>query len=79
MTDILIRDVPDDVLASIDVTATRLGMSRTEYLRRQMIALARRTNEPLTPESWNRFAEKTQDLRDPEVMKGAWEHGSRHG
>lgn len=30
MTDLFIRDVPDDVVAAIDVNASRLGLSRTE-------------------------------------------------
>jgi Ribbon-helix-helix protein, copG family len=38
VTDILIRDVPEDVLAAIDANAQRVGLSRPEYLRR---ALAR--------------------------------------
>ena len=36
MTDILIRDVPDEVLAAIDTKAKRVGLSRTEYLRRAL-------------------------------------------
>ena len=36
MTDILIRDVPEDVIAAIDTKAQRLGLSRTEYLRRTL-------------------------------------------
>ena len=36
MTDILIRDVPEDVIAAIDIKAQRLGLSRTEYLRRTL-------------------------------------------
>ena len=36
MTDILIRDVPDDVIAAIDARAKRVGLSRTEYLRRAL-------------------------------------------
>ena len=36
MTDILIRNIPDDVLAAIDARAKRVGLSRTEYLRRTL-------------------------------------------
>ena len=42
MSDILIRDVPDDVLAAIDAKAHSAGLSRTEYLRR---TLARERSE----------------------------------
>ena len=40
MTDVLIRDVPDDVVSAIEAKAKRLGLSRTEYLRRQMARVA---------------------------------------
>ena len=30
MTDVLIRDVPDDVIAALDAHAGRLGLSRSE-------------------------------------------------
>ncbi len=33
MTDVLIRDVPDDVVSAIEAKAKRLGLSWTEYLR----------------------------------------------
>ena len=36
MTDILIRDLPDDVVAAIDAKARRVGLSRTEYIRRAL-------------------------------------------
>jgi plasmid stability protein len=36
MTDVLIRDVPDEVLAAVDVRAGRLGLSRSEYVRRRL-------------------------------------------
>jgi len=36
MTDMLIRDVPDDVIAALDVHAGRLGLSRSEYVRRRL-------------------------------------------
>jgi len=40
MANILIRDVPDKVLAAIDAKAKRVGLSRTEYLRRALEARA---------------------------------------
>ena len=36
MTDVLVRDVPDDVLAAIDTRAAHLGLSRSEYVRRRL-------------------------------------------
>ena len=35
VTDVLIRDVPDDVIAALDARAGRLGLSRSEYVRRR--------------------------------------------
>jgi Ribbon-helix-helix protein, copG family len=35
-TDVLIRDVPDDVIAALDAHAGRLGLSRSEYVRRRL-------------------------------------------
>ena len=34
MTDVLIRDVPEEVIAAIDARAARLGVSRSEYVWR---------------------------------------------
>jgi hypothetical protein len=36
MSDILTRDVPDQVLAAIDARTARLGISRSEYVRRRL-------------------------------------------
>lgn len=71
MTDILIRDVPDDVLAAIDSKAKRVGLSRTEYLRR---TLERERVQPaaVSVEQLERTASLAQDLDDPTVMSGAW-------
>jgi hypothetical protein len=72
VTDILIRDVPDEVLVAIDAKAKRLGMSRTAYLRR---ALERERSEspgPVTLDALARFASLTTDLDDPDVMSDAW-------
>lgn len=71
MTDILIRDVPDDVLAAIDAKAKRVGLSRTQYLRRAL----ERERVPAAAVSvaqLARTASLAQDLDDPDVMSGAW-------
>ena len=72
MADILIRDVPDDVVAAIDAKAQRVGLSRTEYLRR---ALARERSSgagEVTVDDLSQFARTFADLGDPDVMGGAW-------
>ncbi len=74
MADILIRDVPDDVVAAIDVKAARVGLSRAEYLRR---ALERErtpnaASDPVTAAHLQQLAHLTSDLDDPDVMSGAW-------
>jgi hypothetical protein len=71
MADVLIRDVPEHVLAAIDVAARRLGLSRSEYLRRRLTALS--GEGPVTTEDLDRFAETFRDLADPDLMRRAWE------
>lgn len=73
MTDLLIRDVPDDVVSAIEAKAKRLGLSRTEYLRRQMARVAATTEGTVTVESLQQFGDTFADLADPEVMRKAWE------
>lgn len=73
MTDVLVRDVPDDVVAALDARASRLGLSRTEYLRRRLAQAAVAGPEPVTSEDLVDFATTFTDLGDPEVMKGAWD------
>jgi len=73
VTDVLIRDVPDDVVSAIEAQAKRLGLSRSEYLRRQMRRVASTSDERVTVESLRQFTLTFADLADPEVMGGAWE------
>jgi hypothetical protein len=72
VTDILIRDVPDEVLAAIDAKAKRVGLSRTEYLRRALERERVQEVGPVTVEQLERAASLARDLDDPDVMSGAW-------
>lgn len=72
MTDILIRDVPDEVLAAIDAKAKRVGLSRTEYLRRALERERVQSAGPITVDQLERTASLAGDLDDSDVMSGAW-------
>lgn len=72
MTDILIRDVPDEVLAAIDARATRVGLSRSEYLRRALERERAADAGPIGLDQLRQVAHLAQDLDDPDVMSGAW-------
>lgn len=73
MADVLIRDVPEGVLLAIDARARRLGLSRSEYLRRQLARDAQTAQDEVTVADLSRFADTFADLDDPEVLRGAWE------
>jgi len=73
MTDVLIRGVPDEVVSALEAKAKRLGLSRTEFLRRQMVRVASTSDKTVTLDSLQRFAETFADLGDPEIMRRAWE------
>lgn len=73
MTDVLVRGVPDDVAGALDAQAQRLGLSRTEYLRRQLVRIAASEHGPVTTDMLRDFTAAFADLADPDVMRGAWE------
>ncbi len=73
MTDMLIRDVPDDVVAAVDARASRLGLSRSEYVRRRLAQDAAATGSAVTTRDLARFADVFGDLADPAVMSQAWQ------
>jgi plasmid stability protein len=73
MTDMLIRDVPDDVVAALEARALRLGLSRNEYVRRRLAQDAAVADSPVSAGDLTRFAETFSDLADPDVMSQAWE------
>lgn len=73
MTDMLIRDVPDDVIAGLEARARRLGLSRTEYVRRRLAQDAGVSDSPVGTADLTRFADTFSDLADPDVMSRAWQ------
>ena len=72
VTDMLIRGVPDDVVAALDAAARRLGISRTEFLRRELTRLAAAGAGPVTGDALREFATTFADLGDSELMRRAW-------
>ena len=73
MTDMLIRGVPDDVIAALDAHARRLGLSRTEYVRRRLAQDVAVSDSPVSTGDLARFAATFGDLADPDVMSQAWQ------
>ncbi len=73
MADLLIRDVPDDVVAAIDADAKRLGLSRSEHLRRTLARISSKPSGRVTVDDFRRFWAVFADLADEEVMRRAWE------
>lgn len=72
MADVLIRDLPDDVVAAIDAQAARLGLNRNEYVRRVLSQLAQRGGSAVKADDLRHFADTFGDLSDPDVMGKAW-------
>jgi hypothetical protein len=72
VTDILIRNVPDSVVAEIDAQANALGISRAELVRRQLLREALRIQQPVTWDDLRRSAAKLSDLLDDDLMERAW-------
>ena len=72
MTDMLIRDVPDDVIAALDAHAGRLGLSRSEYVRRRLAQDAALSGSHVSVQDLARFADIFGDLADPDVMSRDW-------
>jgi plasmid stability protein len=69
---LLVRDIPDEVVAALDAEAARKGLSRSEYLRRTLTQLSRASERTATVEDLTRFEQTFRDLDDPDVMEQAW-------
>lgn len=72
MPDVLIRNFPAEDLALLDEHAARLGLSRTEFLRRQLHQEANRTATTVAVADLTRFSTAAADLADAAVMSDAW-------
>lgn len=72
MADVLIRDVPEMVLAGVDAHASRLGLSRVEYIRRKLAVDAATSDAAVSAQDLRSFAVLAADLDDHEVMGAAW-------
>jgi len=70
--DVLIRNFSAEDLSLLDEQAARLGISRTEYLRRHLHREARRTVESVTVDDLRAVAELLPDLGDEKIMSNAW-------
>ena len=73
MTDMLIRDLPDTVIAALDAHAARLGLSRSEYVRRRLTQDTATDTGPVTVADLSRFAAQFADLADRDVTDQAWQ------
>jgi hypothetical protein len=72
MPDVLIRDIPEAVLAGVDAHAAHLGISRVEYIRRRLAADAATSSAHVSTKDLRKFADRFTDLADQEVMDAAW-------
>lgn len=72
MSDLLIRDVPEEIVNAIDARAKQLGLSRTEYLRRTLLREARLEAHEVAVTDLVTFGQRFADLDDPDVMRAAW-------
>lgn len=72
VADVLIRNVDDEVVRGIDTLAERMGLSRNELLRREIVKVARVTGQPVTRDELQRSLELLADLGNESVMAQAW-------
>jgi hypothetical protein len=69
MPDVLIRDVPDEVLAVVESRAAKLGLFRNEFLLRWPVQEAARTTRRATMDDLLSFAGTLSDVADPQVRE----------
>ena len=76
MPDVLIRGIEEDSLRKVDEKARRRGLSRNEYLKREVFGLGAAADPyprpRLTMADLERFSELTADMRSPDFEERAW-------
>lgn len=72
MPDVLIRNVAHSDIEKLDVLASRLGLSRGQYLGRLLHQEASRASVTVAEGDLDWFAATFADLGDPDVMGQAW-------
>lgn len=72
MPDLLIRNVPSEDVAALDNQARTAGLSRSDFLRRQLHQQAQRAVTPVTRADFIKLDQLIVDLDEPDVMKEAW-------
>lgn len=73
MSELLITDVPEEVLTAIDARAAKLGISRVEYVRRRLAQEVAVSDAAVTVDDLQRFSATFADLDDARVMAEAWD------
>ncbi|MDT0260346.1 FitA-like ribbon-helix-helix domain-containing protein [Jatrophihabitans lederbergiae] len=68
-------DVSDEVLTALDACAQRLGLTRGEYVRHQLISDERTSSRPVTVRDLRQFAQQTVDLCEQRAADCAWPTG----
>lgn len=72
MSDLLIRGLDDRAVRRIDANAARLGLSRNEYLKREIAKLAEVHDRSVNRDDLARSAELFADATDESLMREAW-------
>ena len=72
MPDVLIRNIPAADLERLDEQARRYGLSRTDFLRRQLHQQAHRSLDSVAVSGLSSMSEPLADLAGPTVMDEAW-------
>lgn len=73
MPDVLVRGLSAAAIERLDAQALALGLSRNEFLRRQLEAAPPTGDDSsLAWADWRRSAAVFGDLANPDVMAAAW-------
>jgi len=73
VTDILIRNIPEDTLNRIDTMARKQKLSRSEYLRRYLDHIAGVETLSASMDDLRRAASAASDLLDPQIKEQTWQ------